>query len=135
MLSQPPYALAAVSFRFRALAALAGRLPLGGEREVAMALFVGARLADACHGTMPLSSAARSERAGGARHWLGAMTLPANARSAVLQLVDASASNDRGTIATAFERVVTIAAPLLDPPSRAEVKQLLSALEAAHHAV
>ena len=132
MLSQPPYALATVSFRFRALAALAGRLPLGGEREVAMALFVGVRLADACHGTTSVPSAARKERAAGARQWLGAMTLPANARSAVLHLVDASASNDRGAIATAVDRVVTIAAPVLDVPSRAELKQLVAALVAAH---
>ena len=40
----PPYALTPTTFRFRALAALAGRAPLGGGRETALASYVVARL-------------------------------------------------------------------------------------------
>ena len=44
----PPYALTAPVFRFRHLAALAGRAPIGGAREVALACFVAARLVSDC---------------------------------------------------------------------------------------
>src|SRR5690349_12491010 len=44
----PPYALSSPAFRFRALAVLAGRAPLGGQREVALATYLAARLADDC---------------------------------------------------------------------------------------
>ena len=40
-----PYALEPLRFPFPALAALAGRLPLGGGREVALAALMTARLA------------------------------------------------------------------------------------------
>jgi len=45
LFAAPPYALAPTSFRFPALAALAGRAPLGGQREVVLAAYVVARLA------------------------------------------------------------------------------------------
>src|SRR5204863_7354540 len=44
----PPYALSAPVFKFRHLATLAGRAPIGGAREVALACFVAARLASDC---------------------------------------------------------------------------------------
>ena len=44
----PPYALPAPVFRFRNLATLAGRAPIGGAREVALACFVAARLVNDC---------------------------------------------------------------------------------------
>src|SRR5881396_4039624 len=43
--AHPPYALAPLSFRFAALATLAARAPIGGQREVALATYVAARLA------------------------------------------------------------------------------------------
>ena len=63
IVSQPPYALAATPFRFPALASLAGRAALGGDREVALATYLAARLA---HDTLPdrgLSQPIRAERA------------------------------------------------------------------------
>ncbi|MFP5354107.1 MAG: hypothetical protein ACLGIK_02990 [Gemmatimonadota bacterium] len=131
MLSQPPYALAPVAFRFRALAALAGRLPLGGERELAMTLLMGARLADGCTARECFPAEPRKARAVGARHWIGALSLPAPARSAALQVAEASAGESKEGVATALDRLVAIATPLLDPPSRVELKQLLAALRAA----
>src|SRR5262245_54071178 len=68
--SAPPYALASTPFRFPALAALAGRAPLGGQREVALATYLAARLA---HDTLPeraVSPTTRTERAANARTWL-----------------------------------------------------------------
>ena len=44
LVPQPPYALDAPAFPFPALAALAGRAPLGGQRETVLACFVAARL-------------------------------------------------------------------------------------------
>ena len=45
-----PYSLESLAFPFPALAALAGRLPLGGGREVALAAMLVARLAHGLHG-------------------------------------------------------------------------------------
>lgn len=88
----PPYALAVPSFRFRALAALAGRAVLGGPREVVLACFVGARLATALvRGAEPaLSDEVRAARASGARTWLGAIALPASTRVPLARLIDAT---------------------------------------------
>src|SRR3954465_7167797 len=61
--NQPPYAVPSTEFRFPALAALAGRAQLGGDREVALALYVAARLAQDCRGASALSDSSRAERA------------------------------------------------------------------------
>ena len=98
---------------------------------MAMALFVGARLADGCVAARPVESAARKLRVVGARHWIGSVTLPAPARSAVLQLFDSSGADDRPGVAAAVEKLAAIATALLDAPSRAEIKQLLAALRTA----
>src|SRR5688500_148699 len=63
----PPYALTTPSFEFPALASLAGRAPMGGEREVALACLVVARLAA---GASALTSEVRGARAAAAKVWL-----------------------------------------------------------------
>lgn len=131
MLSQPPYALAPAVFRFRALAMLAGRLPLGGERELAMTLLLGARLADGCTARAPLPAELRKARGAGARQWVGTLAIPAAARAAAQQVADCSAGESKEGVALAMERLTAIVAALLDPPSRAELKQLASALRAS----
>ena len=131
MLAQPPYTLPPIAFRFRALVALAGRLPMGGDRELASALFVAARLAGACVGPAALPVVARRTRAHGARHWLAALTLPAATRVALLQLTEATAGADAEAVAVALERVAAIATPLLDAPSRAELRLVSAALRGA----
>ena len=131
MLSQPRFALAPTVFRFRALAALAGRLPLGGEREVAMATFVAARLAGGAVGGQSLTEEVRKARAAGARQWMGALTLPAATRSAVIQLAEASANGDREGLAGCVERIAAQAAAVLDVSSRGELRLLAAALRAS----
>jgi hypothetical protein len=131
VLAQPPYALAPVLFRFRALATLAGRLPLGGERELAMTLLLGARLGDGCLPHAAMTRELRKARAAGARHWIGALALPAAVRAAAYQVADATGGESKEGVATALERLMGVAAAVLDTPSRAELKQLVVALRAA----
>ncbi|HYD53194.1 MAG TPA: hypothetical protein VEA99_11220 [Gemmatimonadaceae bacterium] len=87
----PPYAIIAPAFRFRALAALAGRAALGGPRELALACVIGARLA---HALVPqrlsVDDAARAARAAGARAWLASAALPPATRVAMARLYDAT---------------------------------------------
>jgi len=118
-------------FRFRALATLAGRLPLGGERELVMALLLGARLADGCTMRDALTPEVRKARGQGARHWLGTTTLPSAARLAAQQVADASSGESNEGVANALERLVTLATAVLDPPSRAELRQLMTQLRAS----
>ncbi|HVT38077.1 MAG TPA: hypothetical protein VHE78_03470, partial [Gemmatimonadaceae bacterium] len=83
----PPYALATPVFPFRALALLAGRSPLGGPRETALATLIAARLAAAAAPPASLSGAIRAARAEAARAWITSVTLPAPERAALLRLV------------------------------------------------
>src|SRR6476659_6098372 len=78
----PPYALSAPVFKFRHLATLAGRAPIGGAREVALACFVAARLAaDCCDPALDLDEPARAARCAGAKLWLGTIAIPSPVRT------------------------------------------------------
>ncbi|MDB4905850.1 MAG: hypothetical protein JWO05_634 [Gemmatimonadetes bacterium] len=124
----PPYALATPVFRFRALASLAGRAPLGGEREVALACYMAARLAqDSVVGPV-LPDSVREARAQGARHWLAAMTLPAAMRVPLARLVEATAGGDRATVRTALQAVTDVTASQLDSAAHSELLQLAQAV-------
>ena len=124
----PPYSLAAPTFRFRALASLAGRAPLGGEREMALAALMAARLADAFLLEVPLSAAARTSRAAGARVWCSTLTLPAAARIPLARVVDASENGDRSHVAETLTAFAAVAGPVLDAPARAELADLATSL-------
>jgi hypothetical protein len=124
----PPYALAQPAFLFPALAQLAGRAPLGGAREVALAAFVAARLAAALLPPHALELDVRAGRAIAARPWLATLTLPATLRVPFARLVDATGQADAGLVATALERVQAGIAEHLDAPSRTELEQLARAL-------
>ena len=91
----PPYALATPRFRFRALAALVGRSALGGDREVALATLLAARLVVGALPPQPLPQGVRITRANGARAWFAALALPAALRQSLARLVDATTSVDR----------------------------------------
>lgn len=124
----PPYAVAPTQFRFAALAALAGRAALGGQREVALATYMAARLA---HDLLPdreLDAGIRGERAAAAKNWLSTVTLPAQVRPALLRLVEAS-SVGRPATAAAVRGVIAVTAPQLDKAARLELDQLAEALE------
>jgi hypothetical protein len=127
LVTQPPYALASTSFRFSALAALAGRAPIGGKREVALAAYVVARLAEDVAGDRGLSQPVRSERAGHAKHWLSTLALPAAMRPAFAVLADASAG-DRSGLSQAIRGVIAATAGVLDSAARQELDQLAEAL-------
>ena len=129
VIGTPPYGLAAVRFPCRALAARAGRTPLGGEREVALACWLGARLVTAFLPPFPLAPALRTSRAAAARVWLAGLTLPAATRTALSRLVDASGGDSPPAAAAAVRRVVGAASAQLDAASLAELGRIADALE------
>ena len=124
----PPFSLDAPAFRFRALAQLAGRAPLGGEREMALAALMAARLAEGTLASCPLSAAARRTRGLGARVWLSTLTLPAATRIPLARLVEATEGTHRTAVAEALTSFAEIARPMLDPASRAAIADLIAGL-------
>lgn len=124
----PPFALAQPVFLFPALAELAGRAPLGGAREVALACFVAARLAAGFLPPHPLDPPVRASRAAGARPWLATLALPATLRVPFARLVDATGQADPAAALAALERVQGGAGEHLDQASHAELEQLARAL-------
>ena len=129
LLAAPPYALAPTSFRFPALAALAGRAPLGGQREVVLAAYVVARLAHDTLAERGVSPETRIDRAAHARTWLATLALPAPARAALQRSIEASAAESRAA-AEAMTGVMKSIDTFLDPPSRMELGQLIAVLSA-----
>ena len=119
----PPYGLTSPAFRFRALAALAGRAPLGGPREVVLATYLVARLVDDCLPHRELTAAARVERSAAARGWLGSVALPATVRAPLTRLVDATAGEVEN-VAAALAAVMTALDGYLDAASRVELDRL-----------
>jgi hypothetical protein len=129
VLTSPPYALTGTEFPFRALAALAGRAPLGGAREAALATLLAARLAEAMLPPVSLSVTARRTRADGARHWLTSIALSSPIRAAVSRLVDVTATDDPHGAAMALARVTEVTAPHLDRGARLELERLMNRLK------
>jgi hypothetical protein len=127
-LSNPPYVLVPTPFRFAGLAALAGRAPLGGHREVVLATYMAARLAQDVLADRGLSQPTRAARAAPGRTWLANMALPASVRPALSKLVDVSAGSAADTAAAA-RVVIAVATPFLDTRARAELEQLAASLE------
>jgi hypothetical protein len=128
-LSNPPYALAPNAFRFPALASLAGRAALGGQREVALAVYLAARLA---HDVLPqrgLSLAIRSGRMTAAKAWLSNLALPAPIRPAIVRLVEASTAAP-SSAADAVRNVIAVTANFLDQNARLELDRLAATLDA-----
>ncbi|MGE5732649.1 MAG: hypothetical protein ACM37U_11945 [Gemmatimonas sp.] len=124
----PPYAVEPTTFRFAALAFLAGRSALGGQREVALATYLAARLAHDTHPERGVSHEARAERAAHAKNWLSTLVLPPNVRAALARLVDAS-TGEPTEAATAVGEVVQTTESFLDARARAELEQLAVALQ------
>jgi hypothetical protein len=121
----PPYALASPLFRFRHLATLAGRAPIGGAREVALACFVAARLvADCCDPALHLEEEARAARCAAAKAWLGTMAIPAPVRAPVARCAEASAHESSGEMAALITALATAADGFLDPAARGELEAL-----------
>jgi hypothetical protein len=127
---QPPYSLPVPEFRFRALASLAGRAPLGGEREVALGALMAARLAAGTTGSWPpaIPTSVRVKRAGAARGWFSSLAVQPAVRAHLLRVVDASASEDSAALADALQALVAGAAQYLDGASTRELRQLAEAV-------
>jgi len=128
VLSEPlPYALEALRFPFPALASLAGRLPLGGGREVALAALLTARLA---HGVAPgdaLPPGDRTARASAAKVWLASLALPATTRVPFARCVESTTGTPL-QVAGALRSLVAAAGAHLDGPSVQELEKLARSL-------
>ncbi|MFL5619922.1 MAG: hypothetical protein ACJ79A_16195 [Gemmatimonadaceae bacterium] len=125
----PPYALPAPAFRFRNLATLAGRAPIGGAREVALACFVAARLVnDCCDPVLALDDDTRAARYAGAKGWLGSIAIPAPVRTPVAKLAEASANGHPESMAPLVIALAKAADSFLDPAARSELVALAAQL-------
>jgi hypothetical protein len=125
----PPYALSAPVFKFRHLATLAGRAPIGGAREVALACFVAARLAsDCCDPALDLDEPSRAARCAGAKLWLGTIAIPSPVRTPVAKLAEATATANPATMAPLVSVLTRAAESFLDAASRSELDQLATRL-------
>ncbi|HKW08743.1 MAG TPA: hypothetical protein VJO33_00100 [Gemmatimonadaceae bacterium] len=123
----PPYALSSPAFRFRALASLAGRAPLGGPREVALATYLVARLVDDCLPAKELPIDARKARSAAARGWLASAALPAAVRAPIAKLADVTAG-EGSEASAALASVIAATGNYLDAPARLELDRLARAL-------
>lgn len=127
-----PYGLEPIGFPFPALAAQAGRAPLGGPREVALACLLVARLVrDACEprgSESTLSKEQRQVRASGVKQWLGSAAVAAPVRGALIKLAEATIDSDRGAIMAGLGAVMAITANQLDPGARLELDRLAQAV-------
>jgi hypothetical protein len=110
--------------RFPALAALAGRTPLGDGREVVIAAYVAARLTAASLPPLPLAVAVRAQRAAGARAWLAAMAMPAATRAQLARWIDATGHDDLDALGAALRPALDVVARALNPPARRELEAL-----------
>lgn len=118
-----PYALEPLRFPFPALASLAGRLPLGGGREVALAALMTARLAQGAATADALHAADRVARASAAKVWLASLALPSTTRTPFTRAVEASTGTPLQT-AGALRSLVAAAGAHLDGPSVQELERL-----------
>ncbi|HKS06660.1 MAG TPA: hypothetical protein VJR92_10140 [Gemmatimonadaceae bacterium] len=122
---QPPYALESPAFRFPAIAALAGRLPLGAGREPILAVLLAARIAGVVTDPGTLSPSVRKARAAAAQQWLSATCPDGKVRAACVALADASVAADRDVAAAALVKVMEVTDGFLDSASRSELRGLL----------
>jgi len=118
-------------FRFKHLAALAGRAPIGGAREVALACFVAGRLAGERLGGSDEDQPQRAARSVAAKAWLGTLALPQPVRGAASRCADFSIEGDRAEVCREVRSLVTAASAYLDGQSRAELDALAVSLGAA----
>lgn len=124
----PPFAPSRASFPCPALLAASARAPLGGAREALLGAVMAVRLAHGMGGRDGLAREVRGARAEGARLWLGALTMPARARAALLRAYAATAGDDPAAAADALAQVTEVTAPHLDRAARSELTRLGEAL-------
>ncbi len=125
-----PYALESLRFPFPALAGLAGRLPLGGGREVALAALTTARLAQGLSTEELLPTAERASRAAAAKVWLASLALPPATRSPFVRCVETTTGTAL-QMAGALRSLVAATGNHLDGPSIQELERLARQLAGA----
>jgi len=118
-----PHTLEPLAFPFPALAALAGRLPLGGGREVALAAMLVARLALGLRGPDAMNASDRVARAASSKVWLASMALPSATRTPFARCVDATA-NSSVHVVGALRGLIAATAQHLDGPAVRELELL-----------
>jgi hypothetical protein len=124
-----PYALEPTVFPLPALAAMAGRAPLGGPREIVLACLMVARIViDATATDGVLTDEQKRARADEAAQWLAATAIPTPVRTALIELAEAAAGADRGESRAALDSVMTVTANYLDPGARLELGRLAQAI-------
>ena len=121
----PPFALDTPSFRFRAIATYAGRAPLGGDRELALASLVSCRLASGLLKPFVLAPADLKSRGISARQWLSSLSISPAIRSSAAAVIDACADGDIALAAKALANMVPQVSGKLDEQSIAEVRDLI----------
>ena len=109
---------------------MAGRAPLGGPREIALACFlVGRMVSDATLAQSVLTAEQRKARTQGTKHWLGSATIPSPVRVALARLAESTSSGDRDAIKAALDSVMTVTANHLDSAARLELGRIAQAIE------
>src|SRR5690606_33041222 len=98
--------------------------PLGGTRELLLAVLLIGRLMDGAAGRHSLPTLLRRRRATAARAWLSALTLPVAARATLARAIDSSGSDDLRAMGEAWEHVVALVMPVLNGAARAELRRL-----------
>jgi hypothetical protein len=126
----PPYAIQAPAFRFSHLASLAGRAPIGGAREVALACFVAARLVADCTAALEDAKPARTARCAGAKGWFGTLALPAGVRSQAIKCAEFSVDGAPHALGRELSALALAAAAFLDLQSKSELESLADLLRA-----
>lgn len=124
----PPFAPVRASFPCPALLGCAARASLGGAREALLGAVMAVRLASGMRPPHALAGPTRAARAEGARLWLGALTLPAKHRTALLRTFAASGGEDPAVAADALAQVIEVTAPHLDRAARSELAKLADGL-------
>jgi len=119
-----------VRFPFPALATLAGRLPLGGGREVALACLLVARLAASVSGREASALPDRLTRATAAKVWLASMALPTATRAPIARCIEATTGTGL-QVAGALRSLVAAAGSHLDSASVQELERLARQLAGA----
>jgi len=127
----PPFALATPGFRFKALASHAGRASIGGDREVALACFVSARLIAGMLPPLAIGSVDSATRASAARQWLASLSVPAPTRAAAISAFDAVADNSSRAAVKALKMLIEAGKAQLDQASVNELTELANEIAGA----
>src|SRR5258707_12813826 len=125
---QPRFALATPHFRFRALAALAGRGALGGDREVALACLVVARLACGMLAPFDIQAADAKSRSAATKQWLSVLSLPSSIRIPLAHVADSVSTGNPTSTSVALERMLVAVSRNIDEASAGEIRAIVAEL-------